>query len=408
MASAPLLQVPKYRIHKATKRAFIWWNKKRHYLGKAKSPESHEAYNRFVANILTSQGKYQPGPPDEPPVAKSKQTVGDLILAYFAHVKKLIHIDEYQCLRYSCRPLRALYEHTPINEFRPKMLKLVRKQMIQDGLCRKTVNHRISRIKRMFKWGVAEEYVPATVYQALCTVEGLKWGQTEAKESMGVSPVSDEDIEVIIPFLSPVVVAMIRLQRLTGLRPGEVCRMRPIDIDQSGEIWIYRPFSHKNKWRGLTRDVPLGPKAQAIIQPFLDRPDDAPLFSTDESYSAQRKQQAVRNQSKRKTPIYPSELKRLARQKAERAAARPKTYQPYKTRSYARAIRYAFEQAEKEGVVAKKFALNQLRHSRATEVRKDYGLEAAQVILGHVKADVTQIYAERNLNLAIQIAKETG
>ena len=71
MASTSLVHVPKYRVHKATQRAFIWWNKKRHYLGKAKSPESREAYNRFVANILTSQGTYQPEPPDETPVTKS-------------------------------------------------------------------------------------------------------------------------------------------------------------------------------------------------------------------------------------------------------------------------------------------------------------------------------------------------
>lgn len=132
------------------------------------------------------------------------------------------------------------------------------------------------------------------------------------------------------------------------------------------------------------------------------------FFSTDESYSAHRKQQAVRKINQRKTPLYPSEVKRLAKQKAEKEASRPKTYHPYNTRSYARSVRYAFEQAEKEGRTFVRFTLNQLRHSRATEVRKTYGLEAAQVILGHAKADVTQIYAERNLNLAIQIAKETG
>jgi len=49
-----------------------------------------------------------------------------------------------------------------------------------------------------------------------------------------------------------------------------------------------------------------------------------------------------------------------------------------------------------------------LRHSRGTEVRKIYGIEAAQVVLGHARADVTEVYAEKNLELAMQIAKETG
>jgi integrase len=51
---------------------------------------------------------------------------------------------------------------------------------------------------------------------------------------------------------------------------------------------------------------------------------------------------------------------------------------------------------------------NQLRHTLATEVRKRFGVEAAQVLLGHSRADVTQVYAERDLGLAERIALEIG
>lgn len=54
------------------------------------------------------------------------------------------------------------------------------------------------------------------------------------------------------------------------------------------------------------------------------------------------------------------------------------------------------------------WATNQLRHTRATDVRARYGLEASQVILGHASADVTQIYAERDEALARKVAKESG
>jgi hypothetical protein len=43
-----------------------------------------------------------------------------------------------------------------------------------------------------------------------------------------------------------------------------------------------------------------------------------------------------------------------------------------------------------------------------TKVRKQHGLEAGQVLLGHSKADVTQIYAERDEALAIGIAAKIG
>jgi site-specific recombinase XerC len=57
---------------------------------------------------------------------------------------------------------------------------------------------------------------------------------------------------------------------------------------------------------------------------------------------------------------------------------------------------------------AHRWAPNRLRHTFGTRVRKEHGLEAAQVSLGHSKADVTQIYAERNEALAASVAAKIG
>jgi integrase len=51
---------------------------------------------------------------------------------------------------------------------------------------------------------------------------------------------------------------------------------------------------------------------------------------------------------------------------------------------------------------------HQLRHTHATQVRRQFGLEAAQVALGHSAADVTQVYTARDLSLAVKVAKEIG
>lgn len=64
--------------------------------------------------------------------------------------------------------------------------------------------------------------------------------------------------------------------------------------------------------------------------------------------------------------------------------------------------------AKKAGFVVLHWHPHQLRHNRATEVRRKYGIEAAQVSLGHSKADTTQIYAERDMEQARQIAREMG
>jgi integrase len=51
---------------------------------------------------------------------------------------------------------------------------------------------------------------------------------------------------------------------------------------------------------------------------------------------------------------------------------------------------------------------NQLRHAAATEIRRKFGLEAAQVVLGHSRADVTQVYAKRDGKLAGEVARLIG
>lgn len=73
----------------------------------------------------------------------------------------------------------------------------------------------------------------------------------------------------------------------------------------------------------------------------------------------------------------------------------------YTTDSYRRAVERACRKAD-----VPVWTPNRLRHNAATEVRQEYGLEAAQVILGHSSAEVTQVYAERDKKLAIEVAKQ--
>ena len=75
----------------------------------------------------------------------------------------------------------------------------------------------------------------------------------------------------------------------------------------------------------------------------------------------------------------------------------------YGTDSYRRAIRRA---CDKVGI--DRWSPNRLRHSVATEIRKEFGLEGAQIILGHASADVSQVYAERDIAKGMEIARRIG
>jgi len=72
---------------------------------------------------------------------------------------------------------------------------------------------------------------------------------------------------------------MIRFQRLTGCRPGEVRTIKPSEIDTTHAVWRYTPGTHKMEHKGRGRVILIGPKAQAIIRrPYLLRDENAECF----------------------------------------------------------------------------------------------------------------------------------
>ncbi len=399
---------PKYQIHKASNRACVWWRSKRHYLGVANSPESIEAYNQFIAEIARSKGNFNPDLESSGDSSGSNQsiTVGALMASYLPRIQPEVTPKEFDNIKYSFRPLRKLHEHTLVDKFGPKALKQVRQVMIDDGLTRKVINQRIGRIRRLFRFGVAEEMVSASTLHALQAVDGLREGRSAAPDNEPIKPVSDDQIKLLEPYLSNVVAAMLKIQRLTGARPGEVCRMRACDIDMSGDVWFYSPYKHKTQWKGKSRVIPIGPQAQDVLKPFLDRSAETYLFTPQESYTWYRENRTP-DMAPRKTKIFPSELRRREKyRKIKKPVRRLRSH--FTTGSYDRAVERAILRAQKFGVNIEYFAPNQARHARATEIRRDHGIEGAQVVLGHAKADVTQVYAERDLQKAAQIARESG
>jgi len=202
-------------------------------------------------------------------------------------------------IRQALRPLKDLYGNTLAKDFGPLALKAVRQKMIEKGWCRTNINKMISRIRLMFKWAVENELLKTNVYHGLQAVSGLKYGRSKAKERKPIKPVPDEVIERTLGKLTPTVKAMVELQRLTGMRPGEVCIMRRRDIDMSGSVWIYSPRHHKIQHHGRDRQVYLGPKAQSILLPFIQPSIDAYLFNPQRSEKERR--QKLHDQ--RKTPL---------------------------------------------------------------------------------------------------------
>ena len=172
--------------------------------------------------------------------------------------------NEFQEYKLTVRHVRELYGQLPANDFGPLALKAVRQRFIDAGWCRGFINQRIGRVRRMFKWGVSEELVSSAVYHALAAVPGLQRGRTSARESKPVGPVNDAVVDATLPYLNRHVRGLVEFQRLTGCRLSEACAVRRCDIDTGGAIWLYNPAQHKTAWRGKTRTIAIGPKAQEV------------------------------------------------------------------------------------------------------------------------------------------------
>lgn len=384
---------PSYSLHKASGQAIVKIDGRTHYLGAYGSPESHAAYRRLIAAWATAR-PLAAVPNQLPAEIRADLRINELILTYLEFARGYYMKDgrptgEYQNMKDAVRPLQALYETARAWDIGPAALRAVRERMIAANLSRNVVNARINRIRRIFKWGVERELVDPAVLQGLQSVAPLKAGRSTARETDRVLPVPQDHIDAVLSLVTKPVEAMIRLQLVTGMRPGEVVLMRPCDIDMSGKIWEYRPASHKTQHHGRERVIFLGPQAQEIIRAFLKPEVDAHLFDPrDAVLEARRRLKPKKGRSRRTTRI---------------RGYRRCPLKQYTRNSYQNAI---FKACVKAGIPA--WGPNRLRHNAATFLRKEFGIEAARVILGHTSAAVTEIYAEMDRKRAADIMAIVG
>lgn len=404
--------VPKYRKHKQSGQAIVTLSGRDHLLGPHGTKASKLLYDRLITEWLI-RGR-------QPAISVvGGITIVEGIARYWQHaksyyVKNCEPTDEQSGIRCALRFLKSLYGDTLAEEFSPLGLKAVRSKMVQADLARSTINQHISRIRRMFKWLVSEELIPEVTWRTLVAVDGLRKGRTEAREPDPVLPVADSIVDRTLPFLPEVVADMVRIQRLTGMRPAEVCMLRPCDIDRSGDIWVYRPRQHKTEHHDCDRVVCIGPQAQAVMLRYLARDAETQCFRPVDSESKRR----AAAHANRKTPIGQGDRPGTNR---VRHKPRRRAGEKYTTESYGRAIARARVKAfpvpdeiAADAAAVKKWKrkyhwhLNQLRHTAGTEVRAKFGVEASQLVLGHAKVSTTEIYAERNMKLAARVAREVG
>jgi integrase len=399
------MRVPSYRRH-SSGNARVTINGKDHLLGQYDSKASREKYDRLIAEYKASRKSKAFG--------KSDLLMQDVLLAFIRYAKEYYKgtTNPYR-FKVALRPVKDLYATLPAAEFGPKQFKAVRQSWIDEGdRCRRYINEQMGMVARMVKWAVAEELMHPDQLTRIRAVTPLERGRTEVRESEPIESVPLELIENSKVAMTPILRDMVELQLLTGCRPGELVRICPGMVDRSGEIWTISLREHKTARKGKSRTIYVGPKAQQVLLPYLLRPDTKPCFSPQES----EKQRRLSRHEARRTPLSCGN-----RPGTNKLARKPRVEpgEAYTAGSYRKAVLYAClrvypyprgatSEQKRKWRAKYTWSPNQLRHNAGTEIRREFGLEAAQVILGHSKANVTQVYAETNHAKALEVAKQFG
>ena len=371
--------------------AFSWYNGKRIYHGVWGSPEAKKNYRRFCTALDENPAlPLQVGKMGSALISE----LADGFLAGIESQKDKSHVTHFKI---AIGYLVDIYGDMPVGEFSPKKLKTVRNQMVKTGkLCRRMVNDYTGRIKQIFAWGVEEELVPPNVYDAIRVVKTLPKGTPGTFDHPEREAVPLWAIIATLPFLAPVVAAMVQVQWLTGMRPSEVFKMRVGNIDRSRKngLWYYTPASHKTEEHIGKKPIPLGKPEQDLIAPYLvgKKPAEA-VFSPRTAVQ----ERAAQARARRESPLTPSQLARVERQNVGEF---------YDKDSYRRAVEYGIKKGNRHGQTIPHWSPYLLRNSAATAIELEHGLDQAQAQLGHTSADMTRRYSKAQLRQREKLAQE--
>jgi integrase len=293
----------------------------------------------------------------KPPAPADGLTLAAAFSLYMNHADSYYRLpsgkasNEPNCIRHAWAELLTLYGDMPAASLTRQHVAAARQRMVDRKLARLTINKSLGRIKRAIRWLVQSGHLPDQCYTTLLILENLKPHRSPAVETEEVTPVSGNDFECTLPYLTEPWNCLARLQWYSGMRPGEVCGLKLGHLDKrKGDVW-YADFrkEHKMAYRGRKRVVVLGPQAIDILRPAVDR---AALLGRDSVFFVTR-------QMRQPTVM-----------------------------AYDHAVARA---CDKAGV--SRWHPNQIRHSYLTWVRENFGLDVAQAVAGHARADVTQVYA---------------
>jgi integrase len=373
---------------------------KTYWLGEYGSVAAQAEYDRLVSTLLGTPGVQAELdqrvsllmknttrevsvsiPKKRVPVPVKKITVKDLITGFLRWSETYYRdVDgkptrEHQNFLNVLRPLQKRFGATPIAEFGPKRLLEFRQDLVQRNLARRTVNAMIRRVRQVFRFGVSRELCSIDALSRLKTLEPLQPNRGGRETSGSRGSVEFSLIEKTLPHLSPLLQSFVTVAYFTGCRVSELAKLTTGQIEMTSSPWVANLDKHKTAHQGKSRKIYFGPRAQEALSPWLLPQDPNAVI-----YSPLR---ADDRQAKRKGKNLPGQV--------------------YGRSSLQQALQRAIKKA---GLPASCWSLGQLRHSCATNVANEFGLESCRQILSHSSTRMSSHYAA-DADLAARTAAQT-
>ena len=360
------------------------------------TPEAEEALRRLQIQVFTD--------PTLASVRPQQVSVDDLCAAYLLHTEEH-DPGHFPSIKTAVKILLQHFAGQAVDTLDTRHFIHLQDMFVEYGVSRQYCNALMGYIRAMLKWGTIRKLVSTQVYGEAKLISALREGKTQAYENPEVEPVPDEVVRQTLPFMSPTIRTMVQIQRLTGMRPSEVCKMRVGDINQTRdtELWYYVPGSHKTEKHIGKKSIPLGKPEQELIAPYLigKKPSEA-VFSP----KAAMAEWHAERRANRKTKISPSQLERERKRAKKPAKRQPGEF--YASSSYRVAIINAIKKGNKTLPDEQKIPHwypYQIRHAAGTDTEKTEGLDKAQALLGHTSADTTKRYAHGRLAITEDMAR---
>ncbi|GHT28891.1 integrase [Planctomycetales bacterium] len=268
--------------------------------------------------------------------------------------------------------------------FKPGYLIWYKRSLIEQGYAKSQVKRYIKVVKQVFSWAATPRYdegtwdiLPTMVSASL--IAEMKMIKVTDADNCRENPlrldVAYEYIQAVMDYVSPIIEAMMRVQYLTGMRPGEVCTMKVGDIKKTkaefgnhyrlwdGENWLYVAAEHKTKKYIGERQFAIAMEEQEILEPYL-----AGKSASDFVFSKTSKRGFGK---------------------------------PFTTDEYGRYIKRTIEKYELE-----KFTAHQIKHSAVSDTSEKHNRDKARALAGHTSETMTARYDHSDDKKLFAMARE--